>query len=99
MSRRHSFFLLISCRQAGEWTLQREEGSLGKRKRILLFIHLLHCSLCRLFKKQSAHLKQMLQQLEPLPGNTLPEAIKTSMALHLQHYIQHGDLPAEQGGA
>lgn len=51
-------YIMINCKQAGEYVSQREEGRLSFSKRMQLLLHLAICSFCRLFVKQTRLMKQ-----------------------------------------
>ena len=45
--------LRITCKEATYLIVKKEDGKLGLSKRMELFVHLLYCSFCKLFKKQN----------------------------------------------
>lgn len=45
--------LEITCKQATEFIIKREEGKLSLKNRFLLWLHFGVCSFCKLFYKQS----------------------------------------------
>ncbi len=53
---------MISCKQASLLSTKKAEGKLTFKERVLLFIHVKMCEVCRLFDKQnkfiSVHAKQ-----------------------------------------
>lgn len=52
-----------SCKEATDWISRQEEGKLGVRKRIQLWIHLRLCEVCRQFQWQSHMLGQAGKKL------------------------------------
>ena len=70
------------CRHATYLIEKRQETSLTLKERMQLFIHLLGCSVCRLFQQQSRainrSLKAMFQRSATQP-HTLDENFKREM--------------------
>lgn len=44
---------MITCKQATEFIIKREEGKLPLKNHALLWLHMGICGLCKLFAKQS----------------------------------------------
>jgi hypothetical protein len=44
---------MITCKQATEFIIKREEGKLPLKKHVLLWLHIGICGLCKLFASQS----------------------------------------------
>lgn len=51
----------ISCKEAVEYILKKEEGKLSFAQRIKLWRHLTICSLCRIFSLQSTLINQAIE--------------------------------------
>ena len=70
------------CRHATYLIEKRQETALTVKERTQLFIHLLGCSVCRLFQKQSRTIRKSLQQLfykNAEQSHTLDEHTKQEM--------------------
>ena len=52
----------ISCKEAVEFILKKEEGKLSVWGQLRLWRHLAICSLCRIFSNQSKLINQALRQ-------------------------------------
>ncbi|HEY8970229.1 MAG TPA: hypothetical protein VIM64_14090 [Puia sp.] len=70
------------CRHATYLIEKRQQTSLTLKERIQLFIHLLGCSVCRLFQQQSRVIGHALQHLFKRSAeevHTLDEGVKREM--------------------
>lgn len=70
------------CRHATYLIEKQQETSLTLKERLQLFIHLLGCSVCRLFRKQSRAISQSLRSLfqrSASQNHTLNEDVKREM--------------------
>lgn len=70
------------CRHATYLIEKRQQTSLTLKERVQLFIHLLGCSVCRLFQRQSRAISRVLQQLFQRSAeqtHTLDEGVKREM--------------------
>ena len=45
---------MITCKQATEWIIKKEQGKLSAKQHIQMLPHLAICSMCRLFETQSS---------------------------------------------
>lgn len=52
----------ITCKEAVEFILKKEEGKLSLVQRVLLWRHLMICSLCRVFSSQNNLINKGLKQ-------------------------------------
>lgn len=52
----------ISCKEAVNFILRKEEGKLSFRERLSLWRHLTICSLCRIFSVQSDLINQAMKE-------------------------------------
>lgn len=55
---------MINCKQATELVLKKEDGKIGLKNRLFLWLHLLLCPLCKLFAKQSKYLSKLSKALQ-----------------------------------
>jgi len=73
---------MIKCKENTERIVKSQYGKLSRWERFGMFIHLLYCKACRLFKKQSAfidkHAKNRLQ-------HSLSENEKNAMKNYLKN--------------
>jgi hypothetical protein len=70
------------CRHATYLIEKRQQTALTPKERVQLFIHLLGCSVCRLFQRQSRAINQALQHLfrrSSEQTHTLDERTKRDM--------------------
>jgi len=71
-----------NCRHATYLIEKRQETSLTLKERVQLFIHLMGCSVCRLFQQQSRTISRALQHLFQRSAeqtHTLDETVKREM--------------------
>ncbi|MGC3947826.1 MAG: hypothetical protein QM762_25520 [Chryseolinea sp.] len=68
----------ISCKEAVELILKKEERKISLFQRISLWRHLAICSLCRIFSKQNNHINESMRKRQ---GNqvTLSEEDKNKI--------------------
>ncbi|HEY3403706.1 MAG TPA: hypothetical protein VGK59_09985 [Ohtaekwangia sp.] len=52
----------ISCKEAVDYILKKEEGKLSLLQRLSLWRHLATCSLCRIFAAQNALINRALKK-------------------------------------
>lgn len=50
----------ITCKSATEYIVKKEEGKITIKQRVLLFIHLIECKLCKRFNIQNRLLNKVL---------------------------------------
>jgi hypothetical protein len=74
----------ISCKEAVEFMLRKEEGKLSFQKRVSLWRHLAICSLCRIFSVQNNLLNQAMKQRKEKPFK-LSEAEKEKIIHNILH--------------
>jgi hypothetical protein len=71
---------VFNCKQATLLSLKKEEGKISISERVKLFYHLLYCSYCRRFVKQSSiinHIgKGVVNSIFTHPPHTLSATIK-----------------------
>ncbi|HEY7944002.1 MAG TPA: zf-HC2 domain-containing protein [Casimicrobiaceae bacterium] len=53
---------LISCKDASRLISQMQDGSLPRRRRWLVRLHLVWCDACRRFERQLALLREAMQR-------------------------------------
>jgi len=70
---------MISCKEAGQLSLHREERPLGMKQALQLRIHLLICRFCRAFVRQSRWINQVVGKLDMTETEPLSEGEKQSM--------------------
>ncbi len=63
--------MMISCKEAAELMSQQFDEPLPFRKRMALRLHVLMCSLCRLFARQLA----MIRHLSQVAGDSGPNSV------------------------
>ncbi len=56
--------MMISCKEATEFILKKEEGKLSFRQRVQLWQHLGICGLCKLFAKQNKMITRAAKNLQ-----------------------------------
>lgn len=71
--------LVYNCKHATQLSLKKEEGKISLRERVQLWYHLLYCSFCRRFIRQSHEInaigKELKDHLQQNPPFTLsPES-------------------------
>jgi hypothetical protein len=66
----------ITCKQATEYIVKKEEGKVTARQRFLLWRHLAICSLCRLFQVQNKIIVKSLSAPFAEDDTTLSEQDK-----------------------
>lgn len=74
----------ITCREATEFIVKREEGKLTFKQRVQLWLHMGICGLCKLFAKQSKFISKMSSHLEGHLEESLTIEEKTQMIESLQ---------------
>ena len=52
----------ISCKEAVQFIIKKEEGKISLLERISLWRHLAICSLCRIFSRQNAMINTTLKE-------------------------------------
>jgi len=55
---------MVNCRQASFLNEKKKEGALNMSERFGLWLHLVYCSLCRLFFRQMEQLEQAAKNLK-----------------------------------
>lgn len=55
---------MLNCKEATELVLKKEEGNIGLKNQFNLWLHLMMCSLCKLFSKQSKQLSTLSSKLQ-----------------------------------
>ncbi len=63
--------LQITCKQATEFVVKRDEGKLSIKNRCLLLLHLGICGLCKIFAKQSKFIGKNSKNLHSHIDETL----------------------------
>jgi hypothetical protein len=76
--------LIISCKQATEYIVKREEGKLTLGKRMLLWLHFCICGFCKFFAKQTKLIGDNAQHLNDFEDESLSESDKEKMIASLQ---------------
>lgn len=80
--------LFSNCKEATLLTVKGEEVKLSVQERVQLAIHLLYCSTCRRFKKESDKLKtyllQLNEQLLKEPPYRMSEQLKATLQSRLK---------------
>ncbi len=67
---------MISCKQATQYILKKEEGKLSVKKRFQLWLHLGICSFCKLFMHQSIMINKTVKKSADKIVSVLPESDK-----------------------
>ncbi len=68
--------LNINCKAATQMISKREEKRLGMIERLQLQLHLMICSLCKLFAKQNETIIKSITELEKKSAASLTESEK-----------------------
>ncbi|HWB24470.1 MAG TPA: hypothetical protein VG738_03275 [Chitinophagaceae bacterium] len=76
--------LEITCKQATEFIVKREEGKLSLKNRVLLWLHFGVCSFCKLFSKQSRLIGKNAKHIHQHLTETLTPEEKEKIVLSLQ---------------
>jgi len=76
--------LIISCKQATEYIIKREEGKLSPGKRMLLWLHFCICGFCKFFAKQSKFIGKNAENLHNHIDESLSQSDKEKMIATLQ---------------
>ena len=82
--------IIYNCKQATFLIEKRETGRLTLRERFELRIHLLGCRFCRLYKKQSRTINQMVQTLfksSMQPGIKLDDKFKKILQARIEEEL------------
>ena len=71
---------VFNCKQATLLSIKKEEGKISMFEKVKLFYHLLYCSYCRRFAKQSSiinHIgKGIVDSIFTQPPHTLSDKVK-----------------------
>jgi hypothetical protein len=76
--------LMISCKEATQFILKKEEGKLTVMQRLQLWFHLVLCVFCTLFFKQNKILRHSASHLHAHTQATLSAAEKKALIDALQ---------------
>ena len=76
--------LQITCKQATEYIIKREEGKLPFKQRILLWLHFCICGFCKFFSKQSKFIGKNAENLHNHVNESLSQSDKEKMIASLQ---------------
>ena len=63
----------ISCKEAVQFIIKKEEGKISLLERISLWRHLAICSLCRIFSRQNAMINTTLKERKKKQYSLTPE--------------------------
>jgi hypothetical protein len=77
--------LHITCKQATEYVIKREEGKLPLKKHVLLWLHTGICGLCKLFSKQSRFISKNAAHLHEHIEDTLTQTDKEKIITGLKN--------------
>lgn len=80
--------ILLSCKRASGLIVKRESFQLTRTEKIRLFFHLLMCSACTAFSKQSKIIHNVLEKdrdatINMEDNNDLPESLKERIISNL----------------
>jgi len=76
--------LQITCKQATEFIVKRDEGKLSLKNRCLLLLHLGICGFCKFFSKQSKFISDNSKNIHRHVSDTLSAEEKEQMIANLQ---------------
>jgi len=74
----------ITCKQATEFVIKRQEGKLSLKNRYLLWLHLGICGFCKLFKIQSEFIAKNSGHIHNHIDEALSPEEKEKMIANLQ---------------
>lgn len=74
----------ITCKQATEFIVKKNEGKLSFKGRCLLLLHLGICGFCKLFEKQSKFIADNSANIHDHISDTLSTEEKEQMIKNLQ---------------
>jgi len=75
---------MITCKQATEFIIKREEGKLPFSKLILLWLHMGVCGLCKLFSQQSKMIGKNCESMQEHVDEILLPDEKQQMIMMLE---------------
>jgi predicted anti-sigma-YlaC factor YlaD len=76
--------ILITCKEAGTYIQQKEQGNLNAWGRFQLKLHLWYCKFCRAYAKQSAKINQFLERHFQEKTSPQNEAFKQKLKAEIQ---------------
>ena len=76
--------LQITCKQATEFIIKKEEGKLTLKKHVQLWLHMGVCGLCKLFASQSRFISKNSEHLHEHLAESLSAADKEQMITTLE---------------
>jgi hypothetical protein len=76
--------LQITCKQATEFIVKRDEGKLSPKNHVLLWLHMGICGLCKLFSKQSRFIGKTAKHMHGHVTETLTPEDKEQIIATLQ---------------
>jgi len=82
--------IIYNCKKATLLIEKKEMGQLTLREFIELRIHLVGCSFCRLYKRQSLMINEMVKELfkrSAPPGNRLDDAFKKELQERIENLL------------
>lgn len=74
----------ITCKQATEFVIKRQEGKLSLKNRYLLWVHMGICSFCKLFKIQADFIAKNSRHMHEHIDEVLTTEEKEKMIANLQ---------------
>lgn len=74
----------ITCKQATEFVIKRQEGKLSLKNRYLLWVHMGICSFCKLFKIQADFIAKNSRHMHEHIDEVLTPEEKEKMIANLQ---------------
>jgi molybdopterin-biosynthesis enzyme MoeA-like protein len=78
---------MISCNEATQMIVFGEHEKLTWKQKIVLQIHLLLCSVCKHFQRQSSQINQLLKQIQEKEIAVMSSAKKEEITLEIKKII------------